>query len=325
VLARHGPFGEEQLYLDRRTAVPVLLERPERHYFLGAIRVQYVYESWYEVTGGGLYPVSTTRLVDDSVADSWFVDAFSRDVDLEVAASVPAITVPDSSLIQAIDPARRFGSDSPDTVPVGAGTYLLANSSFTSVVSLQQDTAFVFDAPAGEDRARDDADWVRRLFPHRRATVLVALNAVWPHIAGLRYWVAQGASVVGSRPVVPYLQKVVNRRWTAAPDDLERVRARITTRFIAVGDSARFAGGRVQLYAMEGINGETVLLAYVAPSRFVWASDHIQVVSYPNVYVDDVRATVRRHALSAIFTSGPHFGVLPWAAIDTLPAVLAQH
>jgi hypothetical protein len=97
----------------------------------------------------------------------------------------------------------------------------------------------------------------------------------------------------------------------------------VTPRFAVVGDSAVRAGGRVHLYALEGINGETALLAYIAPSRFVWASDHIQVIGSPNVYVDEVRATVARHRLSPAATSGPHFRVIPWAAIDTLPPVIA--
>jgi hypothetical protein len=34
---------------------------------------------------------------------------------------------------------------------------------------------------------------VGQLFPGHHATMFVAMNPVWPHIAGLRYWVAHGA------------------------------------------------------------------------------------------------------------------------------------
>jgi hypothetical protein len=140
------------------------------------------------------------------------------------------------------------------------------------------------------------------------------LNPVWPHIAGMRYWVAHGATVVASRPIVPYLRSVLARRWTDLPDDYER--SRVAPRFREVSDSALLAGGQVRLYPIEGINGETVLLAYIAPSRFVWATDHIQIIHSRNILVDDVLATARRHALTPAATSGPHFRIIPW---DSLP------
>ena len=136
---------------------------------------------------------------------------------------------------------------------------------------------------------------------------------------------ALGSRTASARPIVPYLEAVLARRWTARPDEFERTRGRVAPRLVAVGDSALFAGGRVRLYAMDGINGETVLLAYIGPSRFVWASDHIQVVTSANIYVDDVRSTAACHRLSPLATSGPHFRVLPWAVIDTLPPVIARH
>jgi hypothetical protein len=147
------------------------------------------------------------------------------------------------------------------------------------------------------------------------------MNAVWPHIAGMRYWVSQGATVVAARANVPYLRSVLEQRWTTLPDTLERRRAKTTLTLRAVDDSAELGGGRIRLFPMEGIEGETVLLAFIAPSRFVWATDHIQDISSDNVYVEDVRRTVSRHALAPATTSGPHFRIIPWAAIDSLPHV----
>jgi hypothetical protein len=152
--------------------------------------------------------------------------------------------------------------------------------------------------------------------------VLITLNHVWPHIAGLRYWVAHGASVIAPRGIVPFLQSVLRRSWAALPDDLERMRRYPRPRIRAVDDSASVAGGAVRLYAMQGINGEGVLLAFIAPASFVWASDHIQVTAAPSIYVEDVRQTVALHRLTPRFTSGPHFHLIPWAEIDSLPRIL---
>jgi hypothetical protein len=249
-------------------------------------------------------------LVDGQLDESRFFDQYGGGGVLVPVDSGPRLVIPDTTVTLPIDPQHRFAADPLDTVPLGGSTYLLVNKAFTSVVSLQRDTVFVFDSPGGEDRARLEHERVGQLFPGHHATVFVAMNPVWPHIAGLRYWVAHGATIVASRPIVSFLRSVLARRWSELPDEYERVRAQPTIR--AVADSAVLAGGQVRLYPMDGIEGETVLLAYIAPSRFVWATDHIQDTTSDKFYVREVRQTVAHHKLDPVATSGPHFRVIPW-------------
>ena len=327
VLTRRGRFGTDTLLLDAKSAIPVALARIEAHYFLGPIHVLYDYETWSDVGRRALYPGSITRLVDGQLDESRFINPYGGGGVLVPADSGPSLVVPDTTVTLPIDPQHRFTADPLDTVAVGSGTYLLVNKAFTSVVSLQRDTVFVFDSPGGEDRARLEHERVGQLFTGHHATVFVALNPVWPHIAGLRYWVAHGATVVASRPIVPFLRSVLARRWTELPDDYERTRVQPTIR--AVADSALLAGGQVRLYPMDGIEGETVLLAYIAPSRFVWATDHIQDTASDNILVREVRQTVAHHELNPLATSGPHFRVIPWktdgpaATVDEFMAAIS--
>jgi hypothetical protein len=309
-LTRPGRFGTDTLLLDVETAIPVALIRTEAHYFLGPIHVVYDYETWADVGRRALYPASVTRLVDGQLDESRFYDQYGGGGVLVPVDSAPGLVIPDTTVTLPIDPQHRFAADPLDTVPLGGNTYLLVNKAFTSVVSMQRDTVFVFDSPGGEDRARLEHERVGQLFPGHHATVFVAMNPVWPHIAGLRYWVAHGAAIVASRPIVSFLRSVLARRWTELPDEYERVRVQPTIR--AVADSALLAGGQVRLYPMDGIEGETVLLAYIAPSRFVWATDHIQDTTSDNLYVREVRQTVAHHELDPVATSGPHFRVIPW-------------
>jgi hypothetical protein len=146
--------------------------------------------------------------------------------------------------------------------------------------------------------------------------VLVTMNPVWPHIAGMRYWLSQGATVVASEKIVSFLRQVLARQWTALPDEFEKERATLHPSIRPVRDSTLLAAGKVRLYPMEGINGETVLFAYIEPARFVWATDHVQIINARNIMVDDVLATAKRHGLSPLATSGPHFRIIPW---DSLP------
>src|SRR5262245_61780730 len=105
----------------------------------------------------------------------------------------------------------------PDTERVSASTFLLRNRGYTEAVTLQRDTVFVFDATQGDERVRQDSAWIAALFPGRHPIAVVVTDLAWPHVAGVRAWVARGATIVSHRAAKPFLTEVVNRRWTQTP------------------------------------------------------------------------------------------------------------
>ena len=55
--------------------------------------------------------------------------------------------------------------------------------------------------------------------------MLVVTDLAWPHIGGVRYWVANGVPIITHRMSRSFLEEVINRRWTLKPDLLEQRRA----------------------------------------------------------------------------------------------------
>src|SRR5262249_42070496 len=74
-LALRGPSGPERLSLDRKTGLPVMLEREEPHYLWGQVAVRYVYSNWDEGHGISV-PTSSFRLVDGTTEVSRTVSLF---------------------------------------------------------------------------------------------------------------------------------------------------------------------------------------------------------------------------------------------------------
>lgn len=316
VLARRGPVGEERLFVDPRSGFPMKLETVEFNYFLGPVHDEYRYTVWSNIAPFVYYPASTIKLSDGLGSQSWFAlgglgaSLVSRD-------SAPPLALPDTMAMPFSFPSR-FSADDPDTVRVGTATFLLVNRSFTSVLTLAHDTVYILDAPGGEERALRDSAWIGKLFPGRHAVTLVLVNAVWPHIAGLRFWVASGARVVGPRVAELLVQSAVARRWTERPDRLERARTGKRLRFTSVGDSFTLADGALHLHALDGAGSEGLLFAYVRDGRFVWASDRIQTIDAPSLYTVELARAVKRAGIQPVWTSGPHFRLIPWSQVERL-------
>jgi hypothetical protein len=321
VLARTGPLGQERLYLDSRSHFPLKLESIEFNYFLGPVHDQYLYTAWFNAAPFAYYPGSVIKLTDGLGRSSWYV-SLPGQATLVSRDSAPSFAVPDSATMPMTFPPR-FSADNPDTVRAGAHTFLLVNKAFTSVVTLVGDTVFVLDATGGEERAQRDSVWVGKLFPGHHPVTLVLCNAIWPHIAGLRFWVAAGARLVGHPLTHALVTSAIARRWVERPDRLERQRAHTVLHFVDVSGSLKLAGGGLTLYELDGAASEGILMAYIGADRFLWASDRIQLDSTPSLYVADLQRAVMRAGIHPLATSGPHFRLIPWSQIERVATGVA--
>jgi len=319
VLERRGVRGPEQLYLDPKSGYPVKLDRVEPHYLWGQVHVEYVWSTWDRVDAAHL-PGASFRTVDGETEIAR-VFGVRRRVPHD---SAPSLTLPARDAAMAPAVAAFLAPSRPDTARVNDNVFVLRNGGYGEVVALDRDTVFVFDATQGEERVRQDSAWIATLFPGHHPIVLVVTDLAWPHVAGVRAWVARGATVVGHRAAKSFLERVVNRRWTLAPDLLERRRAHAPFRFRAVGDSVSLAGGDIVVFPIDGVASEVALAAFIRPPKFLWASDYVQALDAPTQYVDEVAAAVRRMGISPAVVAAEHVKLAQWSRVTALAEPAAE-
>jgi hypothetical protein len=313
VLERRGPRGDERLFIDEKSGFPVKLDRTEPHYLWGQTHVEYIYSSWIRV-GALTIPGVSFRVVDGSKNIERNVSSAAI-VPLD---SAPRLVVPARSSPMRYPVAQFLAGTKPDTVRIGPAAFLLRNPGYAEMVALARDTVFMFDATQSEERARNDSAWIAQLFPGRHPVALVVTDLAWPHIGGVRYWVSRGATIYAHRAARPMLESVVARRWTLAPDALERARDRVRLRFVPVSDTLRLAGGDITLFAIDGIASEVALAAFDQPDHFLWASDYIQDASAPTLYLDEVCRALKRVDRVPTRVAAEHLPVSQWASLSPL-------
>jgi hypothetical protein len=313
VLQRTGPFGAERLFLDPKTALPVKVDRIEPHYLWGQVQVEYVYSTWV-LDAGVAHPGSAFRMVDGHAEISRTISGFET----LPPDSAPALAIPAAPAVMP-SPLPVFLQALPtDTIRVGPDAFVLKNRGFGELVTLARDTVFVLDATQSEDRARADSVWIGKLFPGRHPVVLVVTDLAWPHISGVRFWVASGATVVSYHTSRAFLDQVLARRWTLAPDRFERLRSRVRLVFRPVRDSLRLAGGAVTAYPIDGIGSETALMVYLSGSRVLWGSDFVQDLSQPTLYALEVWRAARRAGLAPLTVVAEHLAPASWDTLRTM-------
>lgn len=312
VLTRTSGEREERLFLDRDSGMPVKLDFVAPHYLWGQVNTEVLYSVWIRA-GGGVYPSATHVLDDGETRISRTIGTIDQ-----VAKAEAGFAQAPPELAAAPAPPSYGGpipSADVDTVRVSANTFLLVNPAYTETVTLQRDTIFVLDATLGEQRARQDSAWIAKLFPREHPIVVVVTDLAWPHIAGVRTWVARGATIASHPAFEPFLARVVQRRWTVAPDLLERRRATAPFRFRPVLDGDAFAGGSLRIYTIDGIGSENALMAWIPEDEFLWAGDFVQTVDGPSQYAAEVSAAVHRAGLTPDRIAAQHLPLMPWSRV----------
>ena len=308
VLTRTGPYGPERLYVDPHTGYVAKLDREESHYLWGQVHVEFLYATWL-LYGTITMPTTSTEIVDGDeqvartvVAADWIPRDSSPSLTLPAPATPATVALP------------RFLLPTPlDTERLGAHTFLLANPGYNEIVTLVHDTVYVLDATQSESRARADSAWIGRLFPGRHPITVIVTDLAWPHISGVRFWVASGATIVSRPQSAPFLRAVVARCWTRAPDKLESTHPRATLRFVP----ARAHIGVVP-YAIDGVASEGALMVWLPADGLLWASDYVQSLDAPTQYVTEVYAATCRVSITPTRVVAQHQPTAPWSKLSAL-------
>jgi hypothetical protein len=313
VLVRTMPSGEQRLFIDPKSGLLVKLDLEEKHYLWGQRHIEYLYTNW-TLAGGVMVPGSSFRLADGKTE----ISRTNGEVEIVTRSTAPSLALPDTPA-EAADALPLFLQPiDPQIIQVGPKTYLLSNPGYNEAVTQVGDEVFLFDATQGEERARKDAAAIAKLFPGYKKLTVVVTDLAWPHVAGVRYWVANGATIVAHRAARDFLQSVVDRQWTAAPDLLELRRKTAKLTFIGVDNQYQLAVGAISLHAIDGIGSEVALMAYLAPDHMLWASDYIQTVDSPSSYASEVWHAVGRDELHPERTAAEHLPLTPWTKIEEL-------
>jgi hypothetical protein len=312
VLARTTLYGEQRLFIDAKTGFPVKLDLQEKHYLWGQRHIEYLYADWTQ-SAGVMIPGASFMLADGKTE----VSQTLGDFEMITPEKAPSLALPEGS--PAADELPPFLQPlDPKVIQVGPKTYLLSNPGYTEAVTEIGGEIFLFDPTQGEERAKKDAAAIAKLFPGKHRLTVVVTDLAWPHVAGVRYWVASGATIIAHRAAREFLQSIIDRHWTLVPDLLEQRRKTVRLKFVGVAAPYSAAGGAISLHPIDGIGSEVALMGYLAADRFLWASDFIQTVTEPSAYASEVWRAVQREGLHPERTAAEHLPLTPWSRIEEL-------
>jgi len=215
----------------------------------------------YQEVGGLVLPTELVSRRDGTVVASFAVHN-QIDATHDIAAGPPEL------------PSAAPAAPAVTVEPLAAGLWLLGGSSHHSVLVELADRALLIEAPRDEARARAVIDAARAVLRGVPLTHVILTHHHDDHAAGVRAAVAQGLTVVAHVDARAFVEDLVARRHTIAPDALARQPRPLT--LVTVADRLTYGEDdrRVELYPVAGnAHASTLLMVYVPHARILVTAD----------------------------------------------------
>lgn len=252
------------IFIDRRTMLPVRIEKILYHPVLGDATVATELSDWRRVDGmllpmrmvsrlDGRWPLSDIRLSRVSTN----ADAGDSPASAEIRsapAPVPTVTV--------------------TTEEIAPGVWYLAGQSHHSVAIEMRDHLLLVEAPQSDARTLAVIQTARTLRPGKPVRALINTHHHFDHAGGVRAAIAEGLTVITHSRNKAFFEELARRRHLIAPDALAS--SRRPARINGVGPRTVLSDGTrtVEIHHIQGNkHAETLLMVYLPAEKLLIEAD----------------------------------------------------
>jgi hypothetical protein len=184
----------------------------------------------------------------------------------------------------------------------------------------QDDGIVILEAPISSGYSVKVLAEARRRFPGQPIKAVISTSDSWPHLSGIREYVAEGIPVYALDLDQPILTRVLDQPHTSKPDRLQESRREPIFHPVhgkVILDSKL---NRMEIYPLRGETTERQLMVYFPKQKFVYGSDAFQrnpdnSFNLPQTVSELVDAVKREH-LDVTQYFMMHMGLSPWGELQ---------
>jgi len=238
----------------------------------------------------------------------------------------------DAAFAISDDVARAFPARSPSTIdegPLGTAErppQVLAEGiveipGFWNVTLVRQpDGVVVLEGPIASSYSAKVLAEVKRRFPGVPVKAVISTSDAWPHIGGLREYVAEGIPIYVLDRNEPLVSRLLSAPHRIAPDKLALHPREPKWHLVSRKETLGEGDNRMDLYPIHTENGERMIMVHFPAHRVLYASDIVQTIQpdgsffFPGFLLEITEAVARENiTVERVFAM--HLGATPWERI----------
>jgi hypothetical protein len=317
-----------RVYLSISTAMPTAIEftraYPDSFFWgvWGEVKTRTCVSLWTLEPGGIRYPRQWDVERNGTTYQSFTVTSMTLNPQLDAESfSIPA------------EVKKAFESAGPrliNDVPLGLPNRPLVEivpgvvqipGSWNVTLVRQPDGIVVIEAPISSGYSDKVIAEARKRFPSLPIKAVISTSDAWPHIGGVREYVARSVPVFVLDLNQPILERLVLSSRHSNPDALDRGPRKKPIFKIVSGKTIVGSGpNRLELYPIRTETGERMIMVYFPEHALLYGSDLLQPSGpasfFMPEYLSELAEAVRREKLIVNKVIAMHLRIRPWADIE---------
>lgn len=308
-----------RIYLNADTDLPTAVEWESAYPFdifwsiWGDVTSRVYYSFWW-LQNGIHYPLQADLFRNGMPAQTVTITKIDFNLSLPTDTFEISADVRQAFLARAAKTLddRALGKAATEPAP---GIVLIPGAWNTTLVR-QDDGLVVLEAPISSGYSAKVLDFAQSKFPGVPVKAVITTSDSWPHIGGIREYVANGTPVYVLDRTVPLIERFLSARRTRHPDTLAKKPRKADIRRVSSKTVIGSGPNRIEIHPIHGETSERQMMVYFPEHKLLYGSDPFQELDgsffFPQT-VSELENAVEREHLSVDRFFMMHIEVTPWS------------
>ncbi len=182
----------------------------------------------------------------------------------------------------------------------------------------QNDGVVILDGPLTSAYSAKVIDDAKQRFDGAPVKAVITTSDSWPHLGGMREYVARGVPIYALDLNVPILKRLFDAPCVTEPDALAKAPKAEDMHVVSGRTLLGSGANRLEIYPFRTATGERQMMVYLPAHQLLYTSDLFTIrlpqIFLPQQVAEAVEAVAREH-LTVTAAFGMHYDVLPWTTI----------
>jgi len=201
---------------------------------------------------------------------------------------------------------------------LGANVFALPGQWFVHWI-IQDDGIVVIEAPLSSSYSKSTISYLREIYPKKPIKGVVIASDAYPHLAGVREYVANEIPIYVHKNNEELLNRIINALYISDPDSQSKLNKKPIYRFVDAKTSIESAIGPINIYPINGSAGSKMLMLEVETLKWLYAADLVQKLGdgrfFMPQYLTEIKVAIEVNNIKTRKVSAMHTLPVEWKEI----------
>ncbi|HAS42098.1 MAG TPA: hypothetical protein DCS93_16590 [Microscillaceae bacterium] len=187
-------------------------------------------------------------------------------------------------------------------------------------VVVQENGIYILEAPMSSGYSQQIIQAIKQQYPDKKIKGVICTSDAWPHIGGVRQYVADGIPIYTQQLNQPILQRIAKANHAAYPDALKKkpkkARFRLLNKKLVLDDPTT----PMEIVPANGEGAERMLFIYFPKQKTLYASDMVQYSArrksfFMPQYLSEVNQVVQQEKWEVDTVFAMHTAPMSWQKV----------